>query len=203
MKILSKDITRAVDVLKNGGVIILPTDTLYGLCCSPFVKDSLERVERLKFRNEWSRKPFPLIAGSMNVVERYFEMIPSAYLLARNFWPGPLSMLLKSNFSHSLLSENGKSAVRIPDNRIVLLLLKILKIPLIATSANRTGFPPPFRVEEIEKEVREGVDMVVDGGDLSPDRVPSTVYDPEKKIVLREGAISIERIEKCLHLLAE
>jgi len=198
MKISARDITRAVEILQKGGIVILPTDTLYGLCCSPFMESSLERIEKLKFRNEKDRKPFPLIAGSMNVVERYFEVSPSASLLARAFWPGPLSLLLGSRFSHPLLSQNGKSAVRIPDNRIALLILKILKIPLVATSANITGDAPPSRFDEIEREIIEGVDMIIDGGELSADKLPSTIYDPDQKVVIREGAIPIEKIEKIL-----
>jgi len=198
MKISAKDITRAVEVLQKGGVVILPTDTLYGLCCSPFIESSLERVERIKFRKEENRKPFPLIAGSMNVVEKYFELSPSVYLLAQFFWPGPLSLLLRSRFSNPLLTQNGKSAVRIPDNKISMLLLKILKIPLVATSANLSGHTPPSRVEEIEKEIIERVDMIIDGGELCADRLPSTIYDPDERVVIREGAVPVERIKDVL-----
>ncbi len=198
MKISAKDITRAVEILEKGGIVILPTDTLYGLCCSPFVEDALARVEKLKSRNESVRKPFPLIVGSMNVVEKYFRVSPQAYFLAQVFWPGPLSLLLGSEFSHPLLSQNGKSAVRIPNNKISLLILKILKIPLIATSANTSGSSPVSCVQEIEKEIMDGVDMVVDGGELSSNNLPSTVYDPDKGVMIREGAIPVEQIKEVL-----
>jgi L-threonylcarbamoyladenylate synthase len=198
MKVSVKDITRAVEILEKGGVVILPTDTLYGLCCSPFIESSLERIEKIKFRKEENKKPFPLVAGSMNVVEKYFEISPPGYLLAQFFWPGPLSLLLRSRFSHPLLTQNGKSAVRIPDNKILLLILKTLKIPLIATSANVSGHTPPSRVEEIEKEIIERVDMIIDGGELSADRLPSTIYDPDERTVIREGAVPVERIRDVL-----
>jgi len=198
MKISPKDITRAVEVIQKGGVVVLPTDTLYGLCCSPFIESSLLRIEKIKFRKEEGRKPFPLIAGSMNVVERYFEVSPPGYLLAHFFWPGPLSLLLRTGFTSPLVAQKGKSAVRIPDNKISLLILKILKIPLVATSANRSGYPPPSRIDEIEKEIMEGVDMIIDGGELPSDRLPSTIYDPDEKVVIREGAVPVEKIEKIL-----
>ncbi len=198
MKNLGEDIKKAIGILEKGGVAILPTDTLYGLCCSVLHREALERVERMKRRNE--RKPYPVVVGSLNIVEKYFEIGSQEYRLAKAFWPGPLSLLLKPKWeiSSEFISENGKTAVRIPKHILLLLILKTVKVPIAATSANIREGLPPIDLEEIPEEIKREADVIIDGGRLSEERLPSTIYDVERRLILREGTISLNEIEEIL-----
>lgn len=190
---ISDLIEEAVEIIEKGGVVIFPTETLYGIGCLPFYDESVKRLSKLKRR---SRNPFPLVVGSMNTVHRYFQMDEVSSKLAERYWPGPLTLLLKPLTPiHPLVEQDGKVGVRIPSNCLLLVILKRLKKPLIATSANLSGALPPIEIGEISNELLEKVDMVIEGGITSKNRLPSTVYDPEKGKVLREGVIPGEKLD--------
>lgn len=198
MKISVENIKKAIEIIEGGGVAILPTDTIYGLCCSALNEKAIEKIERIKRRKTEDRRPFPLIAGSMKVVEEYFEVPEEAEPLILKFWPGPLSILMKPRWeAHPAVCENGKSALRIPARESLLILLKTLRIPVVATSANITSHPPARTIDEIPEEIRKEVDVIMDAGP-SPSLLPSTIYDVESGRILREGRISIEEIKKAL-----
>ncbi len=144
-------------------------------------------------------KPFPLIigeAGKLSLIAT--DLWPVALRLAREFWPGPLTLLLGARAGLSeLISRDGKVAVRVPGPSFALELAKNFYLPVTATSANPSGLAPAASARGVQDYFGDGVDLVADGG-TAPGGPPSTIVDTAggKMQVLREGAITLKEIEK-------
>ncbi|MFP4082859.1 MAG: L-threonylcarbamoyladenylate synthase [Candidatus Aminicenantes bacterium] len=184
-------ITRIVKVLRQGGLIIYPTETFYGLGVNCFIKESIQRIYGLKKRDY--SKPISLVVSDMEMVETVAVDIPDVFrTLAGEFWPGPLTLILKASprLPRELRGE-GSAAVRIPDLFWLQELIKEAGFPLTATSANLSGEKEIYRPEEITANFYGKVDLIVDGG-RTPGVRPSTVVDltAEKPKIIREGIIS-------------
>jgi tRNA threonylcarbamoyl adenosine modification protein (Sua5/YciO/YrdC/YwlC family) len=180
-------ISQVAELLRNGGVVAYPTDTTYGIGCSIFSKRGLERIYQLKQREK--KKPFSFICTDLSEVARYAKVSNYAFKILKRYLPGPYTFVLDaSSIVPDLLTTKQKTVgIRIPANSICMAIVRQLSHPIVTTSANISGEDPigdPFMVE---LELGKLLDMVIDGGVLSPDvsSVISLIGDVTE--VLRKG----------------
>lgn len=186
---LSSQLQPAIEVLQNGGVVIFPTDTVYGIGCDALNAAAVERVFRIKGRE--MGKPVPVLVASMDDLPRLVRTVsPMARALMEKFLPGGVTVVLPKleSVPDIVTARADTMGVRIPDHPVTLTLLRLSGVALIAPSANFSGEPPARRVADIPTSLLEQVDTVIDDGD-APGGVPSTVVDvtslPPR--ILREG----------------
>jgi len=188
-------VAEAVRVLRGGGVIAMPTDTLYALAAPALHDAAVARVYAIKSRE--AGKPLPLFVNGIEAAERVGEFTPLARELARRFWPGPLTLVVrrKPGFESAALAGSETVALRQPGHPIAQAVLDAFGGPLTGTSANRSGGPDPVSAEEVVRQLGGDVDFVIDAGPC-PVGVSSTVLDctGAAPVVLREGAISEEQV---------
>lgn len=195
-------VEEVVRVVKGGGLVIFPTETLYGIGCDPFNRSAVDRVRALKGRDG---KPFPVLVSGIAGARRLVRIGCTARLLMGDFWPGALTLVLEARAAASRLGEGtGKIGVRMPNHPTALRIIDASGGTLVGTSANLTGQPPARSVGELDPRIEGGVDLVVDGGpsDLG---LASTVVEvverrgggriTAKVKVLREGALGIDAIK--------
>ncbi len=182
-------ISHAVDVLKRGGVVAFPTDTVYGLGALAFMHESIDRLYSIKGR-EHTKAIAVLIASPDELAEIAFEPDEHILKLARRFWPGPLTMVLPRHPDlPKELAPNNTIGVRIPDHPVALELLEATG-PLGVTSANISGGKNSCSAQDVLDQLSGRVHLVLDGGD-TPGGVPSTVVDLTGNLpkLLRSGPI--------------
>lgn len=184
-----RKIAIAAKVIKNGGLVIFPTETVYGIAANFLDGKAMERLCRVKARPEG--KPFTVHISDLNIIrDMGCEITGIAEKLINEFWPGPLTIILKSHKSR-------KIGFRMPANKIALELIMASGVPVVAPSANLSGKPAPTTAEEAMADLEGKIDIVIDGG-ITNVGVESTVIDltvsPPK--ILREGAIKSEEILK-------
>ncbi len=190
----------AVDVLKNGGLVAFPTDTVYGLAALPTSDEFIERLYIAKGR-ESARAIAILLSSPDELPEVSISPNQTALRLARNFWPGPLTLIVPRHPSlPDILSPNPTIGVRVPDHEFALELLAAAG-PLGVTSANISGRENANTAQEVLQQLDGRIHLVIDGG-KSPGRVPSTVVDctSSKPVILRPGPISIEDIQRAIRI---
>ena len=186
--------------LNSGGVIAFPTDTFYGLGADPFNPGALSKVFQIKQRP--ADKPLLVLIHSKNQVADLTEHItPLAKTLMEHFWPGPLTLLFKSasDLPGELTAGTGKIGIRLSAHSFTHQLLKALKYPLTAPSANISGTEELRTAEEVASILGNKLDLIVDGGP-TPGGKTSTVLDTTTipPTLLREGAISRNDLESVL-----
>lgn len=193
-------VERAVNVLKEGGVLVFPTETTYGLGCDPRNKQALGKIYRIKGRDQ--SKALPLVACSPEQVERFFSYPEQAARVASKYWPGPLTILLEPidmNVRRQMpVFKDGLAAVRVSSHPLVQALACTYGFPLTATSANLSGQKACLSADEVIGSFQDlskdrQPDLVIDGGILSESE-PSTlikVEDDGSISVLRQGAIRL------------
>ncbi len=183
----------AAEVLWEGGIVAYPTETVYGLAVDPFIEEAVKKLFHAKERPE--NKPVLLIVDDethlFDAVESVDE-IAETYIEA--FWPGPLTLLLPRapELPQGVTAGAPKVAVRCPDCAIARRLCRQYGGPLTSSSANRSGAPPALDLAELDLA---GVDLAIDGGRIEA-ALPSTLFDPETGVVLREGPISLAQLEE-------
>ena len=190
------DLKRAVRHLKNGGVVAIPTDTLYGLAADIFNPTALDRVFAVKGRSE--DQALPVLVSGWEQAERVAKDIPpKAKGLAERFWPGPLTLVvLRSEGLPDRLTAGGPTvALRMPAHPVPIELIKLLGGPISGTSANISGGADPSTLEELTAQIGGRVDYIVKSGP-APRGTASTVVDitSQRPKLLREGAISFELV---------
>ncbi len=180
-------ISRIAEILRQGGVIAYPTDTTYGIGCSIFSKHGLERIYQLKQREK--KKPFSFICADLSDVARYAKVSNYAFKILKRFLPGPYTFVLDaSSIVPDLLTTKQKTVgVRIPDNRICLAIVKELEHPIVTTSANLSGEDPIGDPFMIERTLGKQLDLVIDGGILSPDVSSVVSLIGDYPTVIRKG----------------
>jgi L-threonylcarbamoyladenylate synthase len=193
VKCNKEGIEKASKVAKNGGIIVFPTDTVYGIGCDPYNKKSVDKIYQIKHRPK--TKPFPILAYSIDVVSEIVEFDLDSKKIANRFWPGPLTLILKlkdENLKESL-NLNEKIAIRVPNNQCLLSLLKNSKL-LIGTSANPSGESSFTKSEDCYQGIRE-YDVFLDGGDIKGGE-ESTILEmvKGKPIIHRTGMLKKEEI---------
>ncbi len=202
---LQDQIQTAVDLLKRGGVVAIPTDTLYGLAADPLDEDAVRRIFRLKGR--LAGNPIPLLLSDPEEVHRWAARIPeSARRLTDRLWPGPLTLVLRRSEEVPDVVTGGGNTVglRVPDHTVPRSISRLLGAPLTGTSANRTGSPGLSTAHAVRCELSGEVDFVVDGVSGQDGR-PSTVVDlsGDRPRILRRGAVSAAEIESLCGLAVE
>ena len=194
-------IQHALDVLKHGGVIAFPTDTVYGLAAMAFNAASIESLYVIKGRNN-TRAIAVLIGDLADLKKVVADINPTAQKLAEKFWPGPLTLVVLGNPGlPPNLSPTPNIGVRMPDHPVAVDLLR-KSGPLAVTSANQSGAANASTAKEVMRQLGGKIHLIIDGG-TTPGGVPSTVVDcseGELKI-LREGPIDSIRIMATLNNL--
>ena len=190
-------IIKAIDIIKNGGVVIFPTDTVYGIGCNPYNKEAIQRIYKIKSRE--SVKQLPILAFSKKIVEKIVEFDRNSEKIAQKVWPGPLTLILKLTDEKikSSLNMADKIAVRVPNHQCILELLKKCEL-IIGTSANISG-TGPFRNPKECYENLHGYDVFLDGGIITSNGESTIIEfeDGELKIH-RQGVLTREDILKIL-----
>lgn len=185
-----RHIQRAVEVLRHGGVIIYPTDTIYGIGCSVFDKDAIERIYRIKRQDP--HKPFSFICSDLSHISEYAKVSNPAYRLMKHLIPGPYTFVLPASrlkqLPKSMISKRKTVGIRVPDNKICLTIVRELGHPILSASVLGRNGEAMNNPELIKALYEKEVDLILDGGIVLSE--PSTVVDltDEQPVVLREGA---------------
>jgi L-threonylcarbamoyladenylate synthase len=193
-------VARAAAFIRGGGVVAIPTDTLYALAADPSNPAAIARVFALKKRS--GERALPLIAADTSQVLRYFGALPPmASRLVGRFWPGPLTLLLTapSTIVEAVTGGTTKVGVRVPAHPVAQALCRACDVPLTATSANISGNRATDNPDDIERILGSGLDVIVDSG-RTPGGAPSTIIDvtgAEPQLV-REGPIPWDQVKACL-----
>ena len=186
-------IEKASQIINQGGIAIFPTDTVYGIGCNPYNKDSVRKIYEIKSRN--TSKPFPVLVYSKEIAEKIAFFDEFTKKIVEKFWPGTLTIILKltdENLKRSL-NVTDKIAIRVPDHKCTLELLKKCNF-LVGTSANISGHSSFTNPDECFNNIQK-YDIFVDGGIIAS-KAESTIIEIEnKKIkIIREGSLSYEEI---------
>ncbi len=193
-----KILNYAVKLLKKGEPIVFPTDTVYGLGVNAINEEAVEKIYEVKKRprNKW----LPIGVLNMEMAEKYSYLTETAKTLFRRFQPGPLTIIVKKKKNVPDVVNPSNIALRVPNHWVPLFLIKKTKTPLIITSANITGQPPPTDAYSAFKMLKGEVSLILDGGETKIKK-PSTVVDLTKGEikVIREGIIKKEDILKVLN----
>jgi L-threonylcarbamoyladenylate synthase len=194
---ISKNLKKAVLILKKGGVIVYPTDTAYGLGTNCINARALKKVYQIKGRN--FNKPLTLIAADLNQVKKIAKVTPTELKLIKKYWPGPLTILFKlrtKNKGLRTISKNGLIGIRIPKNKTARQLAEKLGRPLTATSANLSGQRECYSVAQVVRQLaRQKIkpDLILNGGKLPQAKVSTIVrMINNKPQIFREGGIKID-----------
>ncbi|MFT4754699.1 MAG: L-threonylcarbamoyladenylate synthase [Salibacteraceae bacterium] len=200
MAVIGKDIKEAKEALENGGLVAIPTETVYGLAANAFKEESVIKIFEAKKRPSFD--PLIVHVSSLSFAEQIVEEIPdSARKLAKAYWPGPLTLVLKKNDKIPLSVTSGMDTVgvRVPNHPLSLQLIKSLDFPLAAPSANPFGYTSPTQAFHVNNQLGNSVDYILDGGNCKVG-IESTIVSclDGKVVVLRLGGITVEEIEKTL-----
>jgi L-threonylcarbamoyladenylate synthase len=194
LKATGDNIVIASQIVKKGGLVVYPTDTVYGLGCDPFNVMAVKQVFRLKGER---RKPLPILASSINHVKRIASLSREAEKIANCFWPGPLTLVLtKKPVLPEVITCNLDSVgVRVPKHDVALKLIGLSNGLLVGTSANKTGMKPPQTAQDAAQQLGQEINLILDGGSVTLG-VPSTIIDLTSKEpkISREGPISLQEI---------
>jgi L-threonylcarbamoyladenylate synthase len=190
----------AADQIRSGEVLGMPTDTFYGLAADPFNLRAVDRVYEIKSRSR--HKPLSLLIESVEQAEELARPLPEEFeALARKFWPGPLTMIVRasSRLPLKVTANTGNVALRIPSSAIPLAVVQAAGIPITATSANLSGEAECTTAEAVRDQLQNRISIIVDGG-TSPREVASTIIDltdeEARWKIMREGAIPAHQISE-------
>ena len=199
VKATKDNIKSAAQIIKTGGVVVFPTETVYGLGCDPLNTKAVQRLLTVKGDR---KKPFPVLVASLDDASRVATFSDNGKKLARKFWPCPLTIVLpkKDDLDDVVTFGLNTVGLRAPNNQVALSLIELSGGLLIGSSANLTGESPPRSVSEMSKKLIEKVDLVLDGGPTT-EGTPSTVVDLtlDNPKILREGSISLKQIQNTIN----
>ncbi len=190
----------AADQIRAGEVLGMPTDTFYGLAADPFNLRAVERVYDIKSRSR--HKPLSLLIESVDQAEELAQSLPEEFeVLARRYWPGPLTIIVKasSRLPLKVTANTGNVALRVPNAKIPLAVVQAAQIPITATSANLSGESECTTAVAVRDQLQGRISIIVDGG-ASPRDIASTIVDltdeEARWRILREGAIPAQDISE-------
>lgn len=195
-----KIIEIAGNIIIQGGLVVLPTDTVYGLVCDATNADAVKKVYQVKKRP--LSIPLLIAVSSINDMSKYVKEIPQpAKVLAKKFLPGALTLVLKksANLPDIVTAGRDDIGIRIPNCKLVLQLIRYTKRPLVIPSANIHNKPSPITAQEAHKDLEGKVDLIIDGG-TTKHKIESTIIsisNGEIKLI-REGAIPFSKIKNYL-----
>lgn len=195
-------ISYAADCIRQGRVVGMPTDTFYGLAVDPMNLRAVDRVYELKSRSR--HKPLSLIIEDVDQAEDLARpLTDDFYALARRFWPGPLTVIVKaaSRLPLKVTANTGNVALRVPDSAVAAAMVRSFGFPLTATSASISGASECTTAENVRQQLGDRIRLIVDGGQ-TPRNQPTTIVDLSDENngwrLLREGAIPIDQIREVL-----
>lgn len=187
-------IPRALEILRAGGLVAFPTDTVYGLGCLAFNQIAIEAIYIAKDRQ--LEKAIPILIADADDLDLVADAIPArARRLASRFWPGPLTLILPKRADlPAAVSATSTVGVRVPAYEVTRALLRAAG-PMAVTSANLSGRASPRTVSEVIRQLNGRIPLILDGGE-TPGGVPSTVVDVTgaEPVILRAGPVTLEQI---------
>ena len=194
------ELQQASDILKNGGVVAFPTDTVYGLGAMADNPVAIRRIFDIKERP--LTQALPLLAADITQAESATYVVSeAARLLMLHFWPGALTLVLpRAAWIPEILTAGGATvAVRVPAHPLALALMKVAGGPLVGTSANLHGSPSPVTANDVRAQLKSRVDFIIDGG-RAPVGIESTIVDmtTSPPRILRQGGVKREAIEQII-----
>ena len=202
-KFLQQQVEEGISILKRGGIVAFPTDTVYGLgACSNLVR-AVERIYQVKARPR--NMALPLLLANTSQITEVADLVPQiAWLLASNFLPGALTLVLhKSKSIPDFVTAGGKTvAIRVPAHPVPIALAQGLGAPIVGTSANLSGRPSSLTADDVRSQFGNRIDLIIDGGRCLGGK-ESTIVDVtgEVPVMLREGAILREEIKRVCNSL--
>jgi L-threonylcarbamoyladenylate synthase len=198
---VAREVERLAAVLRSGGVVAYPTETFYGLGALARDAAALERLARAKGRPEG--KPLPLVAADLAMAEAVAVVDGLARRLADRFWPGPLTLVLPARVGlpDPITGGTGTVGIRVPGSEVARALCRAAGGPVVSTSANPSGAPPPAAVADLDPGLVARIDGVLDAGP-APGGLPSTVVavEGDRLRLVREGAVAWALVERAARL---
>lgn len=182
--------SQVIEILKNGGVAVLPTDTIYGLHALALNPEAVEKIYQIKHRGE--HKPLIVLISDLSDLEKFgVEISPSVRNFLNELWPNPVSVILPTSKFEYLHKGTNTLAFRMPNNEKLLNILKETG-PLVSTSANPEGQAPAETISKAQEYFGGQVDFYLDGGELKS--FPSTIIkiEGENMEILREGSFKVD-----------
>jgi L-threonylcarbamoyladenylate synthase len=198
LRATKRNILAASRIVKAGGLVVYPTETVYGLGCNPFHTEAVRQITKVKGLR---KKPLPVLASDIEYVEKIAYLSKKARRIAEQLWPGPLTLVVpkKPILPNAVTSSLDSVGVRIPHHDVAIQLIRLSSGLLVGTSANKTGREPPRTAYDASEQLGEEVNLILDGGTTLLG-APSTILDltSKKPKILREGSISLEEIADAL-----
>ncbi len=199
-----KQINRAAEIIRGGGVVVYPTDTSYGLAVDATNADAVKRLYELKGRN--FNKPTHVIFPSFTELERIVSLEPAARKIIQKLFPGPVTVVVplrKNSGSWKQLSADTKTlGFRMPDHPMVRLLVKTLGRPITTTSANKSGRPNCYSANAVRTQFKKSKlkpDYYLNGGKLKSTKPSTVIQIKDNRIhLLREGPVTLQQIKKAI-----
>ncbi|MCI9366449.1 MAG: threonylcarbamoyl-AMP synthase [Clostridia bacterium] len=193
-----KDIKKVIDTLNKNGVVILPTDTVYGIAADASNEEAVRKIYEVKHRK--FTKPCNILVSNIDMIRKVTKNVsPEEEKIMKKYFPGALTMIFDKNdkIPNIVTANLDTIGIRMPNNKFLLELIEKYGKPIVATSLNLAGEESYTNVEKIEKTLKNNVDLIVDGGETKIG-IPSTIIKIEdKKIrILREGPITKEELQK-------
>ena len=199
-KDIKEGVKKAAEIIKRGGLVAFPTETVYGLGANGLDENAVPKIYEAKGRP--SDNPLILHISKLDEIEDIVKEIPkSALILAEEFWPGPLTMVFKKSERIPYRTTGGLEsvAIRMPSNKIARELIKAAGVPIAAPSANSSGRPSPTKAAHVIYDLDGKIDMVIDGGEVDIG-IESTIVDVtgEVPVILRPGFITEEMLSEAI-----
>lgn len=192
-------VEKAVGVLRNGGVIAMPTDTLYALTAAAEDAEAVRRVFAIKGRQQG--RPLPLFVTGIEMAERIAVLNDAARSLAARFWPGQLTIVVakRQDYDSEALAGSQTVGLRVPDNEVARAVVATLDAAVTGTSANLSGGPDPVSADEVRRQLGDRIDLILDAGPCVHG-VGSTIVNctGAEPVILRQGAVPADRIAAAL-----
>lgn len=199
-EINEQELNKTAQVLENGGIVIFPTETVYGIGANAYNEEAVRKIYEVK--NRPGEKPLSILVSGIDEIGKY-AIIENEIerKIINSFMPGPITIILKKKQGLFDYISSGKNTigVRIPDNKIILEILNKLKLPLVAPSANISGMPSGVSLNDIIKDFNGKVDVCINGGKAKLGE-SSTIVEVVngEPVILRQGKITLEEIKKVL-----
>lgn len=190
-------IVKASKIIKNGGIVVFPTDTVYGIGCDPYNKEAIKKIYKIKSRE--ISKSLPILAFSKDVAAKIVEFDKNSEKIAQKMWPGPLTLILKLTDKKLKTSLNGvdKIAIRVPKHQCTINLLEKCNF-IIGTSANISGTGPFRNPQECYQNIHD-FDLFLDGGIITSGGESTIIeFEEEELKIHREGVLTRNEILKIL-----
>lgn len=192
-KVKEKELKQCVETLKQGGIIVFPTETVYGIGANAYDEHAVRKIYEIKQRP--NEKPLSIMVSNIKEIEKYAIISNEIERkIIEKYMPGPITIVLKKKPGVFDYISSGKETIgiRIPDNEIILKILNQSKFPIVAPSANISGKPSGIVLEEILKDFNGKVDICINGGQAKLSE-PSTIVEVKnnRPVILRQGRIKI------------